>query len=606
MAKDPKNLTADDKRWIVSYISEQRRRAEDATQSFRSEWEKLWKAYQNKQDYSGKADWQSRCFIPKVWMKIERAAGEIKRAMLQTRKLFKLEVVDDEERAGISQAKRALMQERDPEAMARISQEIQQLGRRIKMREEIRDVEQDRFADSLAETNLVPVYSEMIKAAFLLGIGIPKVTWDHENNRATFQHVNALNVRIDPEYEASSDRPPRYIIEDFERTHLELLREAKAVNAAIKKGGDKFPKYDIAAIKEIHSDSADIEQKDKERRQKGLDHIEPRKGAVDLWQYWGDIPAQDGQHMLLENCMVLVANGSTVILAGKNPFKHGKPPYILTMPIDYPHRGQCGASLAAPVLKLNYTYNNLWNLIVDNLNLCINKQLAYNPQHLLDPKNVTASYPGKHWRHNQQPGANVVQEVYTQGLVQDAWRLIELIRQDIEEAMSVTRMLQGSWDSSSRTATEVTAKLGQAQGFFDIIAWDIEQTSLKPLLEMTYDLYVQFAGYPPREDNYRIVVGGISLMLRIQDMIQRIQDTLGIIANIPTLADRTDVPYLWQRLLDLQQLMDAYRDPQQGAVELTPEQKDALASKAEIDAANDVARYMAEQGQAAQPIGVPT
>lgn len=582
-------LTTEDKAWIVTYVTQQRTRAEDATRSFREQWKELWQAYQSKQDYSTKSSWQSKCFIPKVWMKIERAAGEIKRAMLQTKKLFKFELIDSQEKGAIAELRTAILEERDPDTMGQIQNEIHKLERRVKGREEIKSIHESRFKTAVAETNLVAVYSEMVKAAFLVSLGIPKVGWDAEKGRATFKHVNALNFRIDPDYEASSDKPPKFVIEDYEQSLLDLKREAKAINEAIKEADPKaYKPYDIRAINKIQDGSADLEKRDQEREQKGLDVVESEKGTLQMWQFWGDIPNQEGDKWLGQNVMVIIANGNTCVRVSDNPFDHGKAPYQLTIPITYPHRGCAGNSLAGPVVKINYTYNNLWNAFIDNLNFTVNEMFQGNPNHLLNPRD-RAVYPGKFWEHNLGPSQTAIAEVPTTPVHSDLLHALELIRQDLEEAMSVTRTMEGSSTARKEPLGTTEIKKNQAQGFFDVIAWDLENSSLQPLLEMTYDLYVQFANYPPREDNFRLRVGGISLMIQVHEMIDRIMQTLGVVGRSPPLAERTDVNWLWQRLLDLQSLSDAYVEPAGGNVQLSPEQEDAIATKAEADAKRDVA-----------------
>lgn len=582
-------LTTEQKAWIVTYVDQQRTRAEDATRTFRLQWKELWQAYQSKQDYSGKASWQSKCFIPKVWMKIERAAGEIKRAMLQTKKLFKFELIDIEEKAQIAKLRTSMLDELDAERMGMIQTEIQKLERRIKAREEIKGIHEQQFKTAIAETNLVPVYSEMVKAAFLVSMGIPKVGWDVEKKRATFKHVNALNFRIDPDYEPSSDTPPKFVIEDYEQTILALKREAKNINAALKAADPKAEAaYDIGAINELGEGTTDLEKRLREQEQKGLEHTGSPKGTLQMSQFWGDIPNEDGDGWLAQNAMVIIANANTCVRVSANPFQHGRAPYQLTIPIVYPHRGCAGNSLAGPVVKINYTYNNLWNLFVDNLNFTVNTMFQGNPTHLLDAKDKSV-YPGKFWAHNLGPSQTAISEVPVTPVQSDLLRALELIRQDMEEAMSVTRTLEGGSPAHKEPLGTTKLKTTQAQGFFDVIAWDLENTSLLPLLEMTYDLYVQFADYPARADNFRLRVGGISLMIQVQQMIDRIMQTLAVVGNAPPLAERTDVNWLWQRLLDLQSLSDAYVEPPHSNVQLSTQQQDAIAQRAEADAKRDVA-----------------
>lgn len=596
-------LTEQQKTWIVKYVSQQRERAESATLTFRKQWQELWQAYQSKQDYSQKQDWQSQCFVPKVWMKIERAAGEVKRALLQTKRLFKFELDDDQEQGRIAELRTAWLKEQeDGKELLRVAEQIHAVERRIDARMHITSIHETRFKHALEDTNFIPVYSEMVKAAFLVGIGIPKVGWDATEHRATYKHINALNFRVDPEWEPSSDGPPRYVVEDYQQTLTELKAEAYRINQAVKKTDPKAAApYDLAAIRDLHEGtSPDLEQRQEERQQKGLDQLEPPDGVLQLWQYWGDIPKEEGPGMLLRNVMVIIANGRVCVRVSRNPFRHGKPPYVITLPIVYPHRGCAGVSLAQAVVKLNYVYNNLWNMLADNLNFSVNKQFQGNPTHLVNSKDQ-GIWPGKFWAHNLGPSQSAIEEVSVTPVHADILHAMEIIRQDIEEAMSVTRTLEGAASAKKEPLGTTRLKTAQAQSFFDIIAWDLERNSLTQLLERTYDLYEQYANYPPRRGNFRLRVSGITLMLHIKEMIDRILMVLAVGARDPRLNQLTDVKWLYQRLLDLQGLADAFVDPELIQLQPTPQQTDAIARQAELQGRRDVAGWL---GRGALPAGV--
>ena len=76
----------------VAYIMSKKKQAEDAMRERRAIMDELWMLYQNKQDWTNKKAWQSRVFVPKVFMTIEQAAAVVKRAVLSTATLFSLKV----------------------------------------------------------------------------------------------------------------------------------------------------------------------------------------------------------------------------------------------------------------------------------------------------------------------------------------------------------------------------------------------------------------------------------------------------------------------------------------------------------------------------------
>ena len=83
----------------IQYILNLKTEAEDATRDRRQAADELWSLYQNRQDYSRKKDWQSKIFVPKVFMSVEQATSVVKRAIMSPRRLFKLAPLDPDDEA---------------------------------------------------------------------------------------------------------------------------------------------------------------------------------------------------------------------------------------------------------------------------------------------------------------------------------------------------------------------------------------------------------------------------------------------------------------------------------------------------------------------------
>ncbi len=219
MAKKKKDQQkATEKQRIVQYIIQCKKEADDASLERRTAWRELWLLYQSKQDNSKKKSWQSKCFSPKIFMQVERAASQVKKALLQTRKLFKLEI-DDE----VDEETRDAVKEQMP-------------------------VIEKKFKRKLAKSNLTNIYSEMTKGAFLLGLGVPKVLWNDEKKTTTYENVDILNLSISPNYKPFQDDPPDYIIEYKEMSLAELRKMARETNAAA--GSEIFDLTEVDKIEE--------------------------------------------------------------------------------------------------------------------------------------------------------------------------------------------------------------------------------------------------------------------------------------------------------------------------------------------------------------------
>jgi len=518
--------------------------AEDATVDRRTAQKELWTLFQNKQDYSKKKAWQSQIFIPKISMVVEQATSIVKRAVISTHKLFKME--SDFE--GID------------------------------------DIEDD-YKRVIDDSNFADAFSESVKTSFLLGFGVIKCLWE---GGLSYQNIDIANLFVDPDWVPNADERPKYFIECKEMDWAKLLSMAKEINAL---AGKEI--YDIKVIKGLAEDFKDADEDARRQSRLDLNDYSRPDRRVRLLEYWGDIITGD---KIEENQLIVIANDKYIIRQQDNPFDHGLSPYIPLVPIVYPHRGSCGVSLVEPVVRLQYAYNNIMNLAIDNLNFSVNKVFEFNAANISNPRSLTQLYPGKMIAKTGVQRA--LEEVKTSNIGQDVFAMLNLIKDEIEKGTAVTEFLMGS-TGKTKTATEAELKTSQAQGLFNTIARDLETNSIRPALKMGYDLLVQFAGAPDIDVNFK--VGGLSLLLVHREQVQRTTEILGMALKSDTLAGLTDVKVLWQKLLNLYDCEDAYAPNQP----LRPDQKIQLNEAGAKRAREEVSKMSPEEiMQKAKELGV--
>lgn len=523
--------------YLKEYILQSKKEAEDASRTIRKQQKELWQLYQNKQDFSDKKSWQSKCFVPKVWMKVERAASTVKRGLMQMDKLFKMELdyIEDE---------------KETETEAR--------------EEEVGRIEK-KFKRTLSQTNYTNIYSVMAKGLFLLGLGVPKVLWHGPKKKATYENVDIQNIYVHPGYEPFQEGPPKYIIEYKEMDLAELRQLAEDTNTA---AGESI--FDLKKVKAIEEDFKKVEKEQTKQLRLGLGQYSPVSKRVGILEFWGDVVSKDGLEVKREQLMML-ANEKYLIRKQNNPFDHKKPPYILTYAIVYPHRGISGISLVQPSAKLQYLFNNILNLYMDNLNFTVNKMLQYNPLNLRNPKEILTIFPGKTFE--TQSNEPAVHEVAISSVGREAIPALETVGREIQEATSVTEFMQGMPGRKTKTLGEIEIKTAESQGLFDVIARDLEQNSIRPLLEMTYSLYVQFSDFEAIEDKYIFKVGGLSLLILQKEQKEAVGQILMMALKAPRLSQITDIDDLWRKYLSIYNLSDVYQEPEEGEEgELGPDQ----------------------------------
>jgi hypothetical protein len=621
--------------YLTRYLQQCWQEADDATKKRQAVWSELWEIYQCRQDYSKKASWQSKIVAPKVWMAVEKSSAEVRRALMQTQKLFKLDLDDSDERGKMSQIRAAMMMRPTPQDqmmlmrldqaqqastqpeeqelyaqqaqqlqgeianyLGRCSKALQEMERNIKLQEIQMGLDESRFISALKRTNLAQVYSEMCKSAFLLGLGVHKIGWTWKLKQAVCKHIDVFNIALSPDWEPSQQGRPEYIIE---RSVMKLARLHEMAEEVNKNSGQTI--YDLEVIKQVQSDYTSPDQ-DKQDKRRGISSYLRKTKQVELKHFWGDVPREDSTGYDVRKRYVVMVNDKDIIRNGQNPFDHGLDPYILTIPLVFPHRGHSGVGLVEYMVKLNYAYNNLLNIYLDNLNFTVNRQYQVDVNLLADPRTMTAVYPGKIWE--LKPGAGQTQPAI-RGLEMgqvggEAIKALEVIDHDIGESSGVTEYMQGVPGERDKTLGEIQLGLAQSKGLFDVVGKEMEQYSLKPTLERMYDLYVQFAGYTPRKDKYHITVGGLSVLLDIKQLTESLSNVLSMCFKFPPLAERTDIDDLWQKLLSVHNLSDAYQEPQEAKDNLSQGQKEAILSKADQDGKALAQKMLAQQ----QGGGAPT
>ncbi|KKN13113.1 hypothetical protein LCGC14_1009660 [marine sediment metagenome] len=503
----------------IDYILQLKKEANDATFDRRLAANELWTLYQNKQNYSKKKDWQSKIFVPKIFMSVEQATAIVKRAIMSPRRLFKVNLVNPDDDVA---------------------------------KDAMKDVDRT-LKRHLKESNFATSYAETMKEAFLVGFGVPKVLWE---GGLKFVNVPTSKHFRDPDWQSGSFEPPKYDIEEKEMDLSELKDMAKRINDDA--GRSVFNMTEINKIKE---DQRDIEHETEERVRRGLSQHNKTDKRVIIKEFWGTIVDKKTNKVKKKQLRV-VANDKWMIRSQNNPFDHQLPPYIPVVPITYPHRGAWGVSLVEPIVRMQYAYNNIMNLGIDNLNFSVNKIFEYQPSALVNPKSLTQLYPGKLVaKHTSAPA---IQEVRTSGLGQDSFFVLDLLQSEMQKGTAITEFLLGT-AGKSKTATEAELKTAQAQGLFDTIARDLETNSLSPLIQMSFDLLIQFKVIPEElRGRYKFDVGGLSLLLVRREQTERVERILGLALQSQTVASMTNIRELYSKYLNLLNLEDVLAEDNQG------------------------------------------
>jgi len=538
-----------DPQYFIDYVLAAKKEAFQATKERRVKWAELWQLYQNKQDYSNKKEYQAKSFSPKIFMHTIRAAALVERAVLQTATLFKVDI--------------------DQEEYEEEEYEDARENARVMERKMKSHLEKTNFAECLGENSI---------SSFLLGLGAVKRRWDDYEPKATFENTDVLNLFISPDYKPFVHTRPKYMVEYMTMDLADLMTKYENnPGNYIKKAIDKL-EGDYAKKKELTA---------QERARRGLSDFSPQDKQLNILEFWGDVVSKDGKKVM-RNQLIQVANETDLIRHHDNPFDDELPPWRLSIPIPYPHRGIAGTSLVEGAVQLQYNLNNLLNLYLDNLNFTVNKMFEISTMGLVDPQKARRIYPGKIFL--KTTNEKVIHEVGITDVGNEVVQAIRVVDSELRQATAITEYVEALPSKHKQTLGEIEKKTAESHGFFDVIARRMERNLIAPLVKDTYNLILQFKKdyLKGLDGKYIFKVGGLTLMLQQQELKQSINTMLAAVLQNEILAQMTDIPLLWKKALVQTNLQDVYKEPEETEEGMT-------AADAEEKARQDVGKLPPEE-----------
>lgn len=326
-----------------------------------------------------------------------------------------------------------------------------------------------------------------VKDCLMFGVGIMKVYWyrnDKEGvNDTDLQVVDLFDFFPDPK--ATQVDSGDFMIH---RTIVPLSGLRKAVSADGKKIYKNLDQIKDNSNEEnsnklyLTNDRAmtigDIDA----RLILGTPYRQSLTRQVEILEYWGIFGNDD------EEYLITIANRNTVIRFEKNPYDGLRP--FVKMEIDPVNFLFYGTGLIDPLENLQNALNDTRNQRMDNVNLILNKiflvlkDADVNEQELI-------SRPGGVIYQSIPGGVSILE---TPDITQSAYQEEALIKQDAQEAIGVTDIIQGALtDANAPVKGQVTNKTArgaqiaveQAGSRFKYYMQNMED-SLKKLGELMY------------------------------------------------------------------------------------------------------------------------
>jgi hypothetical protein len=517
-------------------------------------WDEAWRIYNNQYDWSAKADWQAKNFVPKVGMSVEMAASLVRRAILDADDWFRLEGVTESSRVHAPYLEKLLYYYLD----------------RLRFADRFIEPLKGGFVGSLivVKPHLAPYTTRGFPTE-------PGEVYERElveGPAVTVSFPDPYNIWLDP-----SGRNLFVIEEEV----MDLAMAHDLVDMGILDGD---------AIRKVQEDWVESEKEVREsaRRQQSPEAGRPSfRREVKLTHFWGSMPTKEGRWSIRNGHLVVVNDKYLGRGPQENPYVHKQIPYIVGSPFRRPfsvyHKG-----LVEDVVGLQKAMTELLNLTLDSALFAGIKAFEVDLDQIEDPQQLlNGIYPGKVFT-KRGAGAQhrMIQDIEISGVSRETIGLWNLLNVEYQNSTAVTEFISGfAGHGGARTATEVVTKQTQGMGLFSEIGRNLEGTVLEPMLEQMAALVVQYhddfmdpkvaeilgddlmvqlmlASAEAREDIFdpqhlRVRASGITSLLNRGEEIQKIMTIMQGLGQfgpgMQIIMSEIDVPYffrgLFQRLV---------------------------------------------------------
>lgn len=417
-------------------------------------------AFHGRQDWSHKQAGQSAEFLPKTASSVEQFSAFIKRGLTQFGDWFSVDM---------------------PEDSSLTADDVREL---MKSYLEVMPSQYNKT------TSASLILSDGSKVGLLESLMIIKVHGEMvERPRRYGKKFKAWRLRWDliPTEDYYPDPTGRglYEIHRVERDLFDLQRLAKAGI------------YDESEVQKLVADQTREEAEARNRKAERKEHAAPtptfRKRVV-IDEFWGTLLKDDGS-VLAENVVCALANDKYLIRKpSKNPWWHNQSPFVVTPlfrdPFTVWHR-----ALYDQAVPLNEAMNELFNLMLDGGLAAVWGIKELRQGMLEDERQAADGIPQGTTllvSDNAPPGQQVLTQVTTGNIPQDALAMFSIVSREFEAASMTNEIKLGLLPAKKVLATEVTEASNNQAVSLDAIISDLE-TAIAELLTKSWMAIMQNA-----------------------------------------------------------------------------------------------------------------
>lgn len=464
----------------TQFLQETKREADDARRPLEDNWRKAWDIFHGRWDFSKKAGWQTKVGVPRYAQTVETAAAILKRAMMEARQTYAIEGESQEDKAKAPLLKKLI------DLWLRLANFVVTFTDAVKL---------GGIVDIIPLKLTWPEWEEQVvvmEDPLLGGLG-----WEMPT-RPTTKTVRRSGLRVellDPfRVWLDPSGKNRYVIEES-YTDLDELR--KMVQLAPQS-------WDSVEVDRLSAGKSEEMRDYLERSRQGLAAAgdAPWRKPIKLTTYWGDVVDEMGKRLHADHTFA-VANSTYlvgkprpipfwhVILDKRLPNKRG--PIIWSSLFRVPLAvygkgfGRDNLGLAKMLTDLACALGDE-NIFASINAFEVDKDLIDEPEQFKD-----GVYPGKTFTKIGSGGRALI-EPRTLGTVNpQSLAIYAMYDRLYQNSTGVTDYVAAAQPiRQTPTLGEYQGRQSQALGLLDIIARNLEDSLLEPVLETVYWLILQY------------------------------------------------------------------------------------------------------------------
>lgn len=451
-----------------------------AWESWRRPWENLWnecyKLYLNVAELA-KTPTRARVFIPAVFQVIEAAVPKLMTLVFGNEDFFDV-VADNPKKQPIAEVIKQLLkyQLANADFFLKFMDFVKQL--------------------LMYGTSYFYVYWKVVRKwvwkrtairgpKTFLGITVSQnaiLGWKEEKvyetveRRPEIEVLDVLDVYPDPEARTEKDAKAIWV------------RSWMTIEEVKEMGAGQFPVFDPQNVQMLENGTTHTWQASRQVRNsmRGLQTGYADKGQVEVLTRWG-LYDLDGDG-IREETLIVIANREVLLRAMPNPFHHQRRPIIRSVLFPVPLEW-FGVGLIEPIIPLQHELNTIRRQRLDNVNIIINRMWKVNSFADIDLDTLVSSPSGIILTDDM----DAIEALATDNVTQTAYMEAQSIQTDIENT-TTPKSLQGTPESGrlGRTASGAQMIISQALEKFGTASKMVEESAIKRVLRMTFDLDLQF------------------------------------------------------------------------------------------------------------------